>query len=315
VRVLVTGGAGFIGSSLVDRLLAEGHTVDVVDDLTTGSLGNLADARATAGHQLAFHQLDVRSPDLEALLQRRRPEIVYHLAGRPGVVASVADPVLDAEVNVVGSVRVLEAARRAGAVKVVYASGGPTMYGAVTRKELPTREAHAQRPLAPYGVANKAVTDYLHAYRELHALEFTSLAFANVYGPRQDPRGGAVVAVFASRLLAEEPCLVNGDGRQTRDFLYIDDAVDALARASTRGSGLLLNVGTGVETSVNELYRLVASVIGAAGPASAGPGRPGELGRAALDPTRAGLHLGWTPWTTLADGVGATVDWFRGRGA
>jgi UDP-glucose 4-epimerase len=314
VNALVTGGAGFIGSNLVDRLLAEGHHVDVVDDLSTGSLANLADARASSDHRLTFHQLDIRSPDLGELVIRRRPEVVFHLAAQADVRVSVARPVFDAEVNVVGSLNVLEAARRAGARKVVFASSGGTIYGDPEASELPLRESCPQRPVSPYGVGKKVVADYLYAYRELHNLEYTALALANVYGARQDPYGEAgVVAIFAVRLLAGEPCTIFGDGEQTRDFVYVDDVVDAFARAADRGSGLLVNIGTGQETSVNLLYETMARAANVDTPAINAPRRPGELERSALDPGRAAIHLGWKPWTSLAEGTTAVLDYFRPR--
>jgi UDP-glucose 4-epimerase len=312
VRALVTGGAGFIGSALVDRLLAEGHHVDVVDDLSTGSLANLAEARRTSEGRLTFNQIDIRSTDVTDLVGHCRPEVVYHLAAQIDVRRSVADPVHDADVNVLGSLRIVEAARRCGARKVVFASSGGTIYGDPAPEDLPVRESHAQVPLSPYGVAKKAVTDYLVAYRALHDLEFTSLALANVYGPRQDPHGEAgVVAIFADRLLDGEPCTIFGDGSQTRDFVYVDDVVDAFARASERGGGLLLNVGTGQETSIANLYDTMAAQTGVDVPALFSQPRPGELQRSCIDPRRAELHLGWKPWTTLAEGTGSVISWFR----
>src|SRR5688500_15642487 len=219
MRALVTGGAGFIGSTLVDRLLAEGHTVDVVDDLSTGTLANLAEARASRAVGVTFHQIDIRSPDVTGLIARRKPEVVFHLAAQMDVRVSVARPVFDAEVNIVGSLNVLEGARQAGTRKVVFASSGGTIYGAPDESALPVTETHEQRPISPYGVAKKAVGDYLYAYRELHDLEFTALALANIYGPRQNPHGEAgVVAIFARRLLAGEPCTIFGDGGKTRDY-------------------------------------------------------------------------------------------------
>jgi UDP-glucose 4-epimerase len=314
MNMLVTGGAGFIGSTLVDRLLAEGHHVDVVDDLSTGSLGNLAQARASADHQLTFHQLDIRSPDLAELMTRRRPEVVFHLAAQADVRVSVARPIFDAEINVIGSLNVLEGARAAGARKVVFASSGGTIYGDPDPSELPIKETHPQRPVSPYGVAKKVVGDYLHAYRELHNLEYTALALANVYGPRQDPHGEAgVVAIFAGRLLAGEPCTIFGDGEQTRDFVYVDDVVDAFARAAERGTGLLVNIGTGDETSVNHLYRTMAEAAGVDSPAVNAPARAGELQRSSLDPGRAAIHLGWKPWTSIPEGTAAVIDYFRHR--
>lgn len=313
MKALVTGGAGFIGSTLVDRLLAEGHAVDVIDDLSNGSLANLAEARANREHELKVHQVDIRDSGVVDLIARRGPEVVFHLAAQADVRVSVARPVFDAEVNIIGSLNVLEGARLAGARKVVFASSGGTIYGEAAPADLPLRESHPQQPLSPYGVAKRVVTDYLQVYRELHALEFTSLAMANIYGPRQDPHGEAgVVAIFAGLLLKGEPCTIFGDGNQTRDFVYVDDAVDAFVRAADRGSGLLCNIGTGVETSVNELYAAMAASAGVTEPATYGAARPGELARSALDPARAGMHLGWEPWTTLSDGVGEVLSWFRG---
>ena len=313
MRALVTGGAGFIGSTLVDRLLAEGHSVDVIDDLSSGSLANLAEARADRGNDLKVHQVDIRDPSVVDLISRREPEVVFHLAAQADVRVSVARPAFDAEVNVVGSLNVLEGARIGGARKVVFASSGGTIYGEPPPSELPVKESHPQQPLSPYGVAKRVVTDYLHVYRELHSVEFTSLAMANIYGPRQDPHGEAgVVAIFAGLLLAQKPCTVFGDGEQTRDFVYVDDAVDAFVRAADRGSGLLCNIGTGRETSVNELYAAMAAAAGVTDPPVHAAPRPGELQRSALDPARAGLHLGWEPWTDLDTGVAEVLRWFGG---
>jgi UDP-glucose 4-epimerase len=280
VNALVTGGAGFIGSTLVDRLLAGGHAVDVIDDLSTGSLANLADARADRSNQIRFHHADIRSPDITALIARRRPGVVFHLAAQPDAGVSMDRPAFDAEVNVVGTVNVLEGARAAGASKVVFAS--------------------TQGPLSPHAVAKKAVVDYLHAYREIHALEFTALALSTVYGPRQ--RAG-VIATFARQLSAGEPCTIFGDGGQTRDFLYVDDCVDALVRAAERGSGLVCDVGTGVETSVSALHRVMAGVMGVAERPVYAAGPSPEPPRAPIDPGRAAIYLGWKPWTSLEEGV------------
>ena len=312
MRALVTGGAGFIGSTLVDRLLAEGHAVDVIDSLATGSLANLSDARADRSHEFTFHQIDIREPSVVDLIVRRQPEVVFHLAAQADVRVSVSRPVFDAEVNVIGSLNILEGARQAGAAKVVFASSGGTIYGDPAPEDLPVDETHPQRPISPYGVAKKVVGDYLFAYRELHDLEFTALALANVYGPRQDPHGEAgVVAIFAGRLVSGEPCTIFGAGDQTRDFVYVDDVVDAFVRAGDRGTGLLANIGTGVETSVNELYASMARAAGSAAPAVYAPARPGELARSSLDPGKARLYLGWEPWTHLDTGSAAVLDWFR----
>lgn len=308
MRALVTGGAGFIGSNLVDRLMAEGHRVDVVDDLSAGSLGNLADARRSPDGRLTFHQIDIRSPALTDLMARCRPQVVFHLAG-PAPGALTDDPLVDADVQVMGSLRVLESARQSGAAKVVFASSSE-IYGPVRHSDLPVKESHPQRPSTPSGVGKKVVTEYLHAYRERHSVEFTALALAAVYGPRQLP-GDGVAAAFASRLASGEQCQVPGPGNQTSDFVYVDDVVDALARAAERGGGLVLNVGTGVETSIADLYRTMADLAGNDRPPIEGPSRSAEAIRSCLDPGRAAIHLGWKPWTTVREGVASVLEWWR----
>jgi UDP-glucose 4-epimerase len=314
MRTLVTGGAGFIGSTLVDRLLVEGHEVDVIDDFSTGSLSNLADARGSAGRALTIHHLDITAPAVVDLMARRRPELVFHLAAQADVRVSVERPAFDAEVNVVGSLHVLEGARQAETERVIFAASGGTLYGEPVPEDLPVREAHPHQPLSPYGVSKKAVLDYLSAYRALHSLEFSALALANVYGPRQDPHGEAgVVAIFAERLLRGDPVTVFGDGEQTRDFVYVDDVVDAFVRAATRGGGLICNVGTGRETSVNTLLATMAAQAGVEVAPVMAPLRPGELLRSSLDIERASIQLGWRPWTDLGDGTRAVLEFVRQR--
>jgi UDP-glucose 4-epimerase len=314
-RMLVTGGAGFIGSTLVDRLLAEGHEVDVVDDLSSGSLANLAEARS-AGGELRFHHLDIRDEALMEVIAHRRPDVIFHLAAQISVSDSVARPIYDAEVNVLGTIRLLEAARAAKTRKVVYAASGGTLYGEPDPADLPLAEHAPRGPLSPYGVSKMAAIDYLVAYRALHGSEFTALALANVYGPRQDAHGEAgVVAIFTSHLLAGETCVINGDGAITRDYVYVDDVVDAFARAAQRGGGLVLNIGTGIETTNNALYEHIAAAVGTSAPARHGPERAGDLQRSSLDPDRAGIHLGWQPWTTVREGVERVVAAHRERSA
>ncbi|HEX5095448.1 MAG TPA: NAD-dependent epimerase/dehydratase family protein [Acidimicrobiia bacterium] len=311
MRALVTGGAGFIGSTLVDRLLAEGWAVDVVDDLSSGSLGNLGDARSQPGRKFSFHRLDVASPAVTELIVHRRPDIVFHLAAQIDVRVSVAKPAQDAMVNIIGSLNVCEGALTAGVKKVVFAASGGTLYG--TPEVLPVREGHPQRPESPYGVAKKAVGDYLHYYREVRGLEYTALALANVYGPRQDAHGEAgVVSIFAGKLLSHERPIIFGDGAQTRDFVYVDDVADAFVRATDKGGGLVLNIGTGVETSVQQLFDVMARLTGFKETARYDPPRVGELQRSALDPSRAAIHLGWKPWTALDEGVARTLEHFKG---
>ncbi len=314
MQVLVTGGAGFIGSTLTDRLLAEGHRVDVVDDLSTGSLSNLADARSSRDHELSFFNLDIRSPDLVDLMARRRPQVVFHLAAQIDVRVSVSRPIFDAAANILGTLRTLEGARAAGASRVVFAASGGTLYGEPEGSELPIKESHPHRPLSPYGVSKKAAIDYLAAYREIHGLEYCALALANVYGPRQDPHGEAgVVAIFAGQLVAGQRSTIYGDGTQTRDYVYVDDVVDAFVRGAERGGGLVVNIGTGVETSVNLLYDTMAEIAGFTAPPVHVAARPGELQRNALDPSRAAIQLGWRPWTPLEQGLETVLGFTRSR--
>ncbi|HET9691336.1 MAG TPA: NAD-dependent epimerase/dehydratase family protein [Acidimicrobiales bacterium] len=311
MRALVTGGAGFLGSALVDRLLAEGHTVEVVDDLSTGALANLAEARA-GGAPLRFTKLDVTSPDLAALVAHRPPDVVYHLACPPGAAASVDDPIADARAVVLSALAVLEAARRGGAGKVVVALSA-AVYG--EPEALPVKESHPYRPVVPRGVAEAAVAGYLAHHREQHSLEGTALVLGTVYGPRQRPGAiAADVTGWADRLLAGDPVRLPGDGADGHDLLFVDDAVDALARSGERGGGLVLNVGTGRSTTLRDLAGAVAAQAGADPPHSGGPAPAGAVVRMALDASRARLHLGWASFTPLADGVAATVAACR-RGA
>jgi UDP-glucose 4-epimerase len=314
VRAVVTGGAGFIGSALVDRLVARGDDVLIIDDLSTGSTDNLADARAAGSGTMELAVADIGEAGTAELVAGHRPDVVFHLAAQTDVRLSVDAPVSDARTNVIGMLRVLDGAHAGGARKVVFASSGGTIYGEADPALLPFDEDTPQRPLSPYGVAKLAGGLYLDVYRALHGLAGTTLALANVYGPRQDPQGEAgVVAIFAGRLLSGQPCTVFGTGEQTRDFVYVDDVTDALLTAAERADGQLLNIGTGVEISVNDLYRTMAGMVGGPNDPVRGSARPGELDRSALDPTRAASELGWRPVTGLDDGLRATLDWFSDR--
>jgi UDP-glucose 4-epimerase len=314
MQALVTGGAGFIGSTLVDRLLAEGWRVDVVDDLSSGSLGNLAAARALPDRRFSFHRLDVASPAVTDLIVHRRPDVIFHLAAQIDVRVSVARPAHDATINILGSLNVFEGAVAAEVKKVVFAGSGGTLYGTPT--EFPTKESSPQHPEAPYGVAKKAVGDYLHYYRAERGLEYTVCALANVYGPRQDPHGEAgVVAIFANKLLDRERPIIFGDGSQTRDFVYVDDVADAFFKAVEKGGGLTLNVGTGVETSVQQLFDTMAKLTGFKEPAQYAPARTGEVQRSSLDASRAELHIGWKPFTNIEEGLARTLEHFKGQRA
>ncbi len=307
---LVTGGAGFIGSHLCDRLLAEGHRVVAVDDLSTGRIANLSEARGY-GNEFTFFNMDVRAEGLLSLFERHRPEVVMHLAAQPAVSTSVDDPVHDASVNVMGLLNLMECCIKTGVRKVVYAASGGTLYG--EPRKLPVKETASGRPVSPYGISKKAAIDYLAFYERQHGVAFTALALANVYGPRQDPHGEAgVVAIFASKMISGETPTIFGDGNQTRDYVFVDDTVHAFALAAQRGDGRQVNVGTGLETSVNGMFRLIAEITGFTMKPAQGPPRLGDLRRSALAPGLAEEVLGWRPWTHLEDGLSETVAFLKG---
>jgi UDP-glucose 4-epimerase len=309
---LVTGGAGFIGSHLCDRLLAEGHRVVAVDDLSTGRIANLSEARGY-GNEFTFFNMDVRADGLLSLFERHHPEIVMHLAAQAAVATSMDDPAFDASVNAMGSLNVLECSRHTGVRKVVYAASGGTLYG--EPRKLPVKETafSGARPVSPYGISKKVVIDYLSFYERHHGIEWTALALANVYGPRQDPNGEAgVIAIFCSKMLTGEAPTIFGDGNQTRDYVFVDDVVHAFALAADLGAGQLMNVGTAAETSVNGLYRMLSDITGFAGMPGSGPSRQGDLRRSALDIGLAAELLGWKPWTHLEDGLAETVSFMKG---
>jgi UDP-glucose 4-epimerase len=311
--VLVTGAGGFIGSHLVDRLLAEGKRVVGIDDLSTGRIANLSEARQY-GPAFTFYNLDIRSDGLATLFERHHPEVVLHLAAQAGVRPSLLDPKLDASVNVMGLLNVLEASARWGIRKVVFASSGGTIYGEPRKFPVKETAAAGGQPSSPYGISKKAALDYLRYYHRYRKLDFTALALGNVYGPRQDPNGEAgVIAIFIGRMLAGEPPAIFGDGNQTRDYTFVDDTVHAFALAAgDAGSGKLLNIGTGLETSVNALYRMLAEITEFRGEPATGPLPPGEIRRIALDNGAALAALGWKPWTHLEDGLRETVAYVRG---
>jgi len=294
MNVVVVGGAGFIGSHLVDRLIVDGAEVDVVDDLTQGTLANLSEARSMGG-SLKIHHLDAASDEFSSLIGMRSPDVLYHLAAipRPAPTSRLLSRSFGTTMAVV------EAARRHRVDKIVVALPASALYGRPASRDLPLKE----RPLEPRGtrgVIARATVDLLTAYREHEALEFTALALANVYGARQRVDGG-VVASFREAARAGRSPTVTGDGRQTRDFLYIDDAVDALAKAGSRGSGLVVNIGTGEQTSINALWAAVGGVVDTEPEYVPAPAT--EIARFAVSPVRARIHLSWSPWTSLDEGV------------
>ena len=303
MRVLITGGAGFIGAHSARALLEAGHEVHVIDDLSRGR-------REALPPEARLEVLDVRSPELEARLSRMRPEAVLHLAAQMDVRKSVADPAGDASVNVLGTVNALEAARRSGARRFVLASSGGAIYG--EQERFPADESHPRRPSSPYGVSKLCAEEYLALARRVHGLSALSLRYANVYGPGQDSRGEAgVVAIFLGKLLRGEAPVINGDGLQTRDYLHVADVARAnLLALESRADGAL-NIGTGRECDVVTLGRLLAEASGATVGFSHGPAAPGEQRRSAIDPAAARLTLGWEPRIRLEEGLRATARAFR----
>ncbi|MGX9213365.1 GDP-mannose 4,6-dehydratase [Mycobacteroides abscessus] len=309
MRAMVTGAAGFIGSTLVDRLLADGHEVTGLDNLATGKVANLEAAEANA--KFTFVKDDIVEADLDAVVAEYSPEVIFHLAAQIDVRHSVADPQFDSSVNVVGTVRLAEVARKAGVRKIVHTSSGGSIYG--TPKQIPTSETVPTDPHSPYAAGKVAGEIYLNTFRHLYGLECSHIAPANVYGPRQDPHGEAgVVAIFAQALLSGRSTKVFGDGGNTRDYVFVDDVVEAFVRASgPDGGGQRFNVGTGVETSDRQLHSLVAAAAGAPDDPEFHPPRLGDLRQSCLDVGLAKRVLGWEPRVPLADGIRRTVDFFR----
>jgi UDP-glucose 4-epimerase len=307
----VTGGAGFIGSHLVDVLVDTGWDVQVVDDLSSGEMERVSAARRRGN--VTVHVTDIQSDDLTDVMQHFRPEVVFHLAAQSKVAPSVTDPIHDAMVNVIGTLNVLEATRRSGARKIVFASSGGAIYGSGVK--LPAKETAAKHPESPYGISKKLVEDYFAWYSVTHGLDYTLLGLGNVYGPRQDPGlEGGVVAIFARAMLEKDRITINGDGGHTRDYVYVSDVCDAFLRAADAGSGLLLNVGSGVETSVIELFDQLAVITGYLRAPVFGPPRAGDVRRNVIDSSKAKKALGWEAWTSLEVGLRKTVEWYRTSG-
>jgi UDP-glucose 4-epimerase len=303
VKVVVTGGAGFIGSHVCEAFLAAGHHVFALDDLSSGRRENLP-------HDVPLVVANIRSPEAAELIRRERPQILCHLAAQMDVRRSVQNPRFDAEINIVGFLNLLEAARLAGVAKVVFSSTGGAIYG--EQDAFPAPETHPTRPVSPYGVSKASGELYLGYYRIQHGLRSVSLRYANVYGPRQNPHGEAgVVAIFSERLLQGKPCTIFGTGRQTRDFVYGPDVARANLLAVERDVEGPINIGTGVETDVNRLHALLADAAGVDPPPLHGDARPGEQLRSSVDPGLAARVLGWSPSVTLPVGLARTVAWFR----
>jgi UDP-glucose 4-epimerase len=307
MRILVTGGAGFIGSHTVDALVATAaHEVSIIDDLSAGM-------RDRINPTARFYQADIRDAgEVGRIVASERPEVMIHFAAQMDVRRSVADPAFDAQVNLVGFLNLMEAARQHGLRRVVFSSTGGAIYG--DQDFFPADESHPCRPISPYGVAKFATESYLHFYRAQYGIEYAAMRYANVYGPRQNPHGEAgVVAIFCGRLLENQPVTIFGDGEQTRDYVYVGDVVRANVAAITATVTGPINVGTGIETTVNQLYRTLAGVAKSGQPAAYAPARPGEQSRSVIAAGRAGRELRWTPQIMLEEGLRRTYEFFQQR--
>lgn len=305
-RILITGGAGFIGSTVADLFLQAGWDVAVLDDLSSGKRENVPQGAR-------FYPIDVRSAAVREAIAKERPRVICHHAAQIDVRRSMSDPRFDADVNVGGLLNLMQAAVEVGSVEhVLFASSGGATYG--DTDVVPTPEGHPQRPVSHYGAAKAASELYLGVYRANHGIPFTALRYSNVYGPRQDPHGEAgVVAIFCGRLLDGRPCTIFGDGKQTRDYVFAGDVARANLLAAERRHDGPLNVGTGIETDVVELYDHLARAAGVSRPPEHQPARMGEQRRSCIDAAEAARALGWRPEVSLADGLARTLEWFRGR--
>ena len=304
MNILVTGGAGFIGSQVVDRYIAEGHNVVIVDDLSTGFAKNVHP-------KAAFHKLDIRSKEAAQLVQKIKPSVINHLAAQIDVRRSVADPLYDAGINILGLLNIMEAAVRAKSVKkVIFSSTGGAIYG--DAEIIPTPEEFPARPVSPYGVAKLTSEHYLHYYATTYGIPSICLRYANVYGPRQNPDGEAgVVAIFAKKMIRGQRIIINGDGKQTRDYVFVADVVEANILALEKEISGIFNIGTGKETDVNRIYSILAQRLKIQAKEKHGPQRKGEQLRSALNTQKAIEELGWQANVQLETGIGKTVEYFQ----
>ncbi|MET0153231.1 MAG: NAD-dependent epimerase/dehydratase family protein [Candidatus Binatia bacterium] len=305
MKALITGGAGFIGSTIADAYLAAGHEVAVVDNLYSGKRENVP-----AGAQ--FHEIDIVSPAIADVVAAERPDVISHHAAQMDVRLSVASPAFDAEVNILGTIRLLEAAVKNGVGRVIFASSGGATYG--EQERFPARETDRTQPISPYGVSKRSGEHYLFYYHAVHGLPYLALRYANVYGPRQDPHGEAgVVAIFCEKLLRGEPPRINGDGKQTRDYVFVEDLVRANLAALDSAHVGPVNVGTGRETDVVALAAKLVALSGRPLAPQHAPAKAGEQRRSVIDPALAKQALGWEPRVALDEGLARTYEWFRQR--
>jgi UDP-glucose 4-epimerase len=304
VKILVTGGAGFIGSHVVNVFIENGHEVVVVDDLSTGRRSNLNPAAT-------FYQVDIRSPQLAEIFEKEQPQVIDHHAAQMDVRRSVEDPLFDADVNVLGSIKLIELARKHNVERFIYISTGGAVYG--EPEYLPCDEAHPINPICPYGASKHTVEHYLYMYQELYDLNYVILRYPNVYGPRQNPHGEAgVVAIFTGQMLGGDQIVINGDGEQERDFVYVGDCARAnLLALSTESSNTIFNLGYGKGTTINEIYTNLKNITGYELSAIHGPAKVGETRRIFLEASKAEKELDWKPTVGLEAGLGETVEYFR----
>jgi UDP-glucose 4-epimerase len=303
-KILVTGGAGFIGSHVVDLFISRGYEVVVLDDLSTGRISNL-------NPEAKFYQIDIRSPGVRDIFAAEKPDYVSHHAAQMDVRRWVAQPLFDADINILGSINLIECAREFEVKHFIYISSGGAAYGEPER--LPCDEEHPINPICQYGASKHTVEHYLYMYHANYGMNFTVLRYPNVFGPRQNPHGEAgVVAIFTGKMLADEPALVNGDGEQTRDFVYVGDCAYAnyLAVTVEHQPGIY-NLGWGRPTSINEIFFALARLIGYSQPIRHGPAKLGETRHIYLDAKKISRELGWTPTLTFEQGLEKTVSYFR----
>lgn len=305
MRILVTGGAGFIGSHLVDELIARKYSVCVIDDLSSGDKKNV-------NKKAKFIRMDIRDKNLAGIVMAFKPNTVFHFAAQIDPRLSVVDPSFDADVNIVGSLKLLEASRRAKAEKFIFSSSGGAIYGGA--KKIPTTENYIPHPFSPYGASKHSFEEYLHCYFHIYGFSYAALRYANVYGPRQSGKGEAgVVAVFTKKMLHGEQPIINGNGRQTRDFVFVSDIVRANVLAMSPKAKGIYNIGAGVEISINQIFFKLRDLINPSFKAQYGQGKKGEERRSCLDAKKAKKELGWKPSVGLDKGLEKTVDWFRPR--
>jgi UDP-glucose 4-epimerase len=305
MKILVTGGAGFIGSHLVDRLIKEGHEVVVIDNLSTGKKENL-------NSKAKFYKIDIRSPKISQIFKKEKPEVVFHYAAQIDLRRSVENPIENAKINILGTLNILENCKKLKVKKLIFASTGGAIYG--DADILPTPETYSELPLSPYGIAKLTIEKYLNYYYKIFGLPFVSLRLANVYGPRQNPKGEAgVIAIFTDKMLFKKQPIINSNGKQTRDFVFIDDVIEANILAMESNKIGIFNIGTAKETDINTIFKKLKELTGSKCKEIHGPEKEGEQKRSCLDYSKAKTELSWQPKYSLEGGLTKTVEWFKNR--